>query len=246
MTVSLVVLHPLLSFLFFIIHCEFDQGTRFQNIDNNRSIDQMTGCLFGPIFTEMILVLLKKSHWQAASFVHALAVPKNKTPTLKVKANRGVQSQNKKPAGLQRQRAEGYSTGLSPHLISHHDSCCQRSKGICLPSSPSDPVWLFGDIREIHEHNEAQDIMDAWEPGRNIHFWFYSTVDVSHNKGRLHHRGEIYVNDVIMQYKFLFPLWKGRPQRQWDTVQQHGPRYLTWQSVLPASLSISVIWWCEQ
>lgn len=68
MTISL--LHPLLSFLFFIIHCEFGHflGTEYVTVHHNRSVRLS-------YFTDMILVLQKKSHWQAASFVHALAVP---------------------------------------------------------------------------------------------------------------------------------------------------------------------------
>lgn len=125
-----------------------------------------------------------------------------------------ARSSGKRGRGLQ-DTAQDY---LKSQLISHHDSCCHPSKRICLAIiSQRGPVWLVCDIRgKLMNTMSLRIWKEKLEPARNINFVF---IPLSYNKGRLHHRGVIHVNDVIMQYKFLFPPpEKDITQRQQDIV----------------------------
>lgn len=62
--------------------------------------------------------------------------------------------------------AQGY---LKPHLISHHDSCCQLSRGICLAWPPEENKSA---VCDIHERNEARAVMGKLKPKRNSTFAF--------------------------------------------------------------------------
>lgn len=59
-------------------------------------------------------------------------------------------------------------------------------------------LWYYGSIK-------------TWD---KYLFFFYDTACLWYNKDGLHHRGQIHVNDVIMQHEFLFPTHKGRLQKE--------------------------------